>query len=644
MTTPSNDHTVMAKFVSQAAAALFASVVFCASAPAAPPVVSKVEPPDWWIGHSWNPVRLLIEGRNLAGARLFPTAGLAVGEAKVSTNGNWLFVDLTIATDAKPGPRALTLTTPAGSTTVPFELRGQLSARGRFQGFSPDDVIYLAMPDRFANGDRWNDDPSLSPGMLDHAKPRHYHGGDLAGVVQQLPYLERLGVTALWLTPWYDNANHLNHLERYTADNQRSKVGRPSTDYHGYGAVDFYGVEEHFGDLATLRELVKVAQRRGLKIIQDQVANHTGPYHRWATNSPTPTWYNGTVENHLENTWQTWTIAEPNPPADKFKATLDGWFINILPDLNQNDPETGSYLIQNSLWWISQTGLDAVRQDTLPYVPRTHWSRWTTALKREHPRLTILGEMWDGNPRLVSFFQGGRRAFDGVDTGVDTLFDFPLCYAIRDVFAKHQPMTRLSETLAADTNYVNPSVLVTFLGLHDMSRFLSEKGADLEGLNLAYTFLLTTRGTPLIYYGDEVAMNGGGDPDNRRDFPGGFPGDSQNAFSASGRTPEQAKVFNHVQGLLQLRRDLEPLRRGDLKVVHTSRDALVCVRKAGEHVALIVINNGTQPLDLELTSSSAGLNPERPLRTRLTGKGKVHPNDGIFRISRSARSSEVYSN
>lgn len=633
----------MAKLFSQAASILLTSVALCLSASAAPPVVLKVEPPDWWVGHSWNPVRLLIEGRNLAGAQLLPAPGLAVGEAKVSTNGVWVFVDLTIATDAKAGRRALTLTTPGGSTVFPFELLRKPSEKGRFQGFSPDDVIYLAMPDRFANGDRWNDDPSLSPGMLDRAKPRHYHGGDLAGVVQQLPYLQRLGVTALWLTPWYDNVNHLNQLEKYTADNQRSKAGRPSTDYHGYGAVDFYGVEEHFGDLATLRELVKAAQRRGLKIIQDQVANHTGPYHRWATNSPTPTWYNGTVENHLENTWQTWTIADPHPPADKLKSTLDGWFINILPDLNQNDPETGTYLIQNSLWWINQTGLDAVRQDTLPYVPRTHWSRWTSALKREHPRLTILGEMWDGNPKLVSFFQGGRKAFDGVDTGVDTLFDFPLCYAIRDVFAKNQPMTRISEALAADANYVDPRVLVTFLGLHDMPRFLSEKGADLTGLNLAYTLLLTTRGTPLIYYGDEIAMNGGGDPDNRRDFPGGFPGDSQNAFTASGRTPEQAKVFNHVQSLLQLRRDLEPLRRGDLTVLLATRDVWVCVRRAGGQGALVVINNGLQPIDLALPASSAGLNPDRPLRTRLQGKDKIRPWDGIFRLRLPARSSEIYS-
>lgn len=604
----------------------------------AAPLVTKVEPPSWWVGHSWNPVRLLIEGSELTNVRVAEAEGLSIGATTVSANSHWAFIEVTIAADAKPGRRILVLTTPTGSTDVPFELLRPLPTTGRFQGFSPDDVIYLAMPDRFADGDRSNDDPAVSAGLLDRSKPRHYHGGDLTGVIQHLDYLQRLGVTALWLTPWYDNVNHPNLQEKYTTENRRSPHGVPSTDYHGYGAVDFYGVEEHFGDLATLQKLVTAAHRHELKVIQDQVANHTGPYHRWTTDSPTPTWYNGTVANHLDNTWQIRTIADPNGPADQRRATLEGWFINLLPDLNQNDPQTATYLIQNSLWWIDQTGLDAVRQDTLPYVPRAYWSRWAAALKREHPRLTILGELWDGDPKLVSFFQGGRQAFDGVDTGVDTLFDFPLCYAIRDVFAKHQPTTRLADTLAADKCYVNPTVLVTFLGLHDMPRFLNEPGADLTGLKLAFTFLLTTRGTPLIYYGDEIALRGGGDPDNRRDFPGGFPGDAQNAFTARGRTPEQTEVYSHVQRLLELRRELEPLRRGDLTIVRAEGDTWACVRRVGSEVVLIVINNAVQPLDLDLPANSFG-----PLREQLRGRDRLTPSGSLLHISLPARSSAIYS-
>lgn len=608
---------------------------------AAAPTVSRVEPPNWWPGHSLNPVRLLLSGTNLAHARVEAPAGFAAVKPQISDDGTHLFVDLLISTNAAPGPVSLRIVTPDGTVTTPFSLLAPPPRAGRFAGFSPDDVIYLLMPDRFANGDRANDDPPASPGLFDRAKPRNYHGGDFAGVREHLPYLRDLGVTALWLTPWYDNVNHLNHLEKYTASNQRSADGAPSTDYHGYGAVDFYAVEEHFGDLPQLRTLVDTAHAAGLKVIQDQVANHTGPYHPWVTNSPTLGWFNGTVAKHLENSWQTWTIAATNPPADKLRSTLDGWFINLLPDLNQNDPETAAYLVQNSLWWIGMTGLDAVRQDTLPYVPRTYWSRWTAALKREYPHLTILGEMWDGKPEMVSFFQGGRARFDGVDSGIDTLFDFPLFYALREVFAKGQPATRLTQALSADTNYVNPRVLVTFLGLHDTPRFLSEPGATIDGLKLAFTFLLTARGTPLIYYGDEVALRGGGDPENRRDFPGGWPEDSHNAFTPAGRTADEEGVHAYVRKLLTLRRELEALRRGEMVELHASATTYAFARVAGKSSVVVAINTGAQPQPLQLSLARAGLASAKQLTDRLGASKPLVVDRGAVNLTLPAHTAVV---
>lgn len=606
-----------------------------------PPAVTRVEPPNWWPGHTLNPVRLLISGSGLAGARVEAPPGFRTANERANEPGTCLLVDLGIPADARPGPVRLRIVHSGGVASADFSLLEPLPRKNRFGGFSADDVIYLLMPDRFANGDPTNDDPAESRGLLDRRKPRHYHGGDLQGILDRLQYLRDLGVTALWTTPWYDNVNHLNQLEKYTADNRRAAQGVPSTDYHGYGAVDFYAVEERFGDLDALRRMVARAQAKGIKVIQDQVANHTGPYHPWTTNAPTPTWYNGTVAEHLENTWQTWTIADPNPPADKLKSTLDGWFIHLLPDLNQNDPETSRYLIQNSLWWLGVTGLDAVRQDTLPYVPRTHWSRWTTALKREYPRLTILGEMWDGDPKLVAFFQGGQARFDGVDSGIDTLFDFPLHYAIRDVFAKGQRMSRLSETLAADTNYVNPRVLVTFLGLHDMARFLNEPGATVEGLRLAFTFLLTTRGTPLIYYGDEIAMRGGGDPDNRRDFPGGWREDPRDAFRKSGRTVEEESVHSHVKQLLSLRRKLEPLRRGELVELLTTEAAGVFTRVTRSASVVMAFNNSAQAQTLEIPLARAGLGSATSLVDRLGGLKRQEVRNGVVRLELPARSAAV---
>ena len=608
---------------------------------AAAPEVTRVEPPNWWPGHSLNPVRLLLSGTNLSRAQVESPAGFEARNLRVSDDGNFLFLDLHVPSNAVAGMFPLRILTPDGATTAPFSLLNPLPRAGRFGGFSPDDVIYLLMPDRFANGDRFNDDPPASRGLYDRTKPRSYHGGDLAGVRAHLAYLRELGVTALWTTPWYDNVNHFNRLEKYTADNRRGAEGEPSTDYHGYGAVDFYGVEEHFGDLAELRGLVNAAHAAGLKVIQDQVANHTGPYHSWVTNQPTPTWFNGTVANHLNNTWQTWTIAATNPPVDKLRSTLDGWFINLLPDLNQDDPETAAYLIQNSLWWIGMTGLDAVRQDTLPYVPRTYWARWTAALKREYPHLTILGEMFDGNPQLVSFFQGGRVRFDGVDSGVETLFDFPLYYAVRDVFAKGQPMTRLAQTLAADTNYVNPRVLVTFLGLHDTARFMSEPGATIDGLRNAFTFLLTIRGTPMIYYGDEIALRGGGDPDNRRDFPGGWPEDPRDAFEKSGRGEEEEAVHAHVQKLLQLRRQLAPLRRGAFVELAADAKCYVFARVMPQASVVVAFNHSTEPLTLEVLLAPVNLAEAKALNDRLGNLGRIGVAEGRVKFTLAAHSAAV---
>jgi len=338
------------------------------------PAVARVEPPGWWAGHTHNPVRLLISGEGFAGARVEVPSGFVASNLRVSENGHYLFVDLRIPPAARPGSLALRVVNQSGAARVPFELLSPVAREGRFQGFTTDDVIYLLMPDRFANGDPSNDDPNISPGLTDRSRPRDYHGGDLQGVIDRLDYLQDLGVTTLWLTPWYDNANHANHFEKYGRDNKLSSKGTPSTDYHGYGAVDFYGVEEHFGDLDLVREFVSQAQARGMKVVQDQVANHTGPSHPWVADPPTATWYNGTPSNHLANSWKIWTTTTPNPPPDQLQSTLQGWFIDILPDLNQNDPEVATYLIENSLWWLGVTGADAVRQDTLPYVPRRYWA------------------------------------------------------------------------------------------------------------------------------------------------------------------------------------------------------------------------------------------------------------------------------
>jgi glycosidase len=599
----------------------------------AAPHVAKVEPPGWWPGHSMATVRLLVRGRELTGARVASAPGLTVvGAPRVSATGTSLLFDVAVDPAASPGPRRLRVTTASGAAEVPFEIRAPLPRDGRFQGFTPDDVVYLIMPDRFANGDPSNDDPARSRGLLDRGRTRYYHGGDLQGIIDRLPYLKDLGVTAIWTTPVYDNVDHLNERERYD--------GAAIADYHGYGAVDFYAVDEHLGDVAKYRELVEAAHGAGLKVIQDQVANHTGPYHPWVADPPTPTWFHGTVERHPKNVWQTWTIPDPHATPDTQRETLDGWFIDILPDLNQDDPDVSRYLVQNALWWVGMTGLDAIRQDTLPYVPRRFWSDWSAALHREYPKLTLLGEMFDGDPALVSFFQGGAVR-DGIDSGIDTLFDFPSFYPLRRAFAEGKPLRELAVMLAHDRLYPDASVLVTLSGLHDTGRFMNEPGATAAGRQLADTFLFTARGTPLVYYGDEIALRGGGDPDNRRDFPGGFSGDPRNAFTTGGRTAEEAAVFDNLRRLARLRAELAPLRRGRMMTLAVTEQAWAYARVLGDQAVLVVLNNAAEPVSLDIPTASVGWTTDRAVDNRLGG-GAARIEGARLRTSLGPRSAAIY--
>ena len=366
------------------------------------PMVSKVEPPNWWVGHTLNPVRLLIHGSGLQDGTVGTPKGLTATKVRVNEGGTYLLVDVDISKSLAPGGYPLEINTHEGVTTAPFRLEMPLPTEGRFQGFSPDDVIYLIMSDRFANGDPSNDDPAISRGLFDRKNSHFYHGGDLAGVIQHLPYLKTLGVTALWLTPVYDNTNQPNR--------RQAVEGRATADYHGYGAVDYYAVDEHLGDLGLLRKLVDEAHAIGLKVIQDQVANHVGPDHPWVSDPPKPDWFHGTREHHIDETWQIWSLPDVHASVKLNRSVLDGWFANALPDLNQEDADVAQYEIQNALWWMGEAGFDGIRQDTLPYVPRSFWRDWSAALKLQYPNFRAVGEVFDADPAVPSFFQVARRA------------------------------------------------------------------------------------------------------------------------------------------------------------------------------------------------------------------------------------------
>lgn len=600
------------------------------------PEIIKVDPPSWWTRSSMNPVRVMIRGRNFQGARVqISGPGLRViSTPRINDRGTYIFVDVSIAPNAPSGERSITITTPNGSARTPFEILAPLNRAGRFQGFSPNDVMYLIMLDRFADGDQSNNDPPQSRGIYDRKNKFYYHGGDLQGVIDRLSYLKELGVTAIWLTPWYDNYDRLNQIEL--------KEDKPSTGFHGYNPQDFYGVEEHFGTHAKLRELVDAAHRSGIKIIQDQVMNHTGPYHPWVEDAPTPTWFNGTRASHLKNVFQTWVLHDPRPVARLKNETMEGWFLDFLPDLNQHDVDVSRYLIQNTLWWIGTTGLDGIRMDTWQYVPNSFWKDWTAAVKREFPNFRVVGEVKDGDVVHTSFFQGGRVRFDGVDSGLDSLLDFPLFYPIRHAFAEGKPIDEIPKTLAKDYLYTNSEILVTLLGGHDDGRFMSQKGATIAGLKLANAFVLTTRGVPQLYYGDELAMEGGDEPTTRDDFPGGFPGDKRNAFTATGRSKDEQELFEYIKRLTTLRRELEPLRTGTLVNLHGSEQQYAYARTTRTAAVVVAINNDDKAAEIEFDVSRTGLNNGVSLKDRLGVSRDVVIKDRKLTVNLPRRSVAIF--
>jgi neopullulanase len=590
------------------------------------PAVHKIEPPNWWVNYTPE-LTLLLTGQNLGGAVVeSPTSGIRVQSGEASANGHYLFVHLQLSSDLSAGTVPLRLSTSAGSTTVQLPLLARATSGGRFEGFSRDDVIYLIMPDRFADGDPSNDQPPGSPRKYDRADPMAYHGGDLHGVRDHLAYLHNLGVTTLWLTPVWKNTD---------------------SDYHGYHVVDFYALDDRMGTMREYQALVDDAHRLGMKVLIDYVVNHTGPHHPWADDPPTPTWLHGTPLHHLDPSYSFAGLVDPHASPREYRNTLDGWFAGKLPDLNPDDPALAVYLAQNAMWWTEIAQLDGFRLDTFPYSSRQFWSGWHDRLRQVYPqiiypRINAVGEVADSDPTVTSFFVGGRKQFDSIDSGLATVFDFPLCSALRDVVIRRAPMQKIVDVLQRDELYPHPDTLVTFFGNHDDRRFVSEEGSNPSKLKAAFALLLTLRGIPQIYSGDEIAMPGGNDPDNRRDFPGGFLGDPNNAFTAAGRTPEQQDVFTYVQSLLELRKNHPALRTGKQWHIGWDDNYYAFLRESQEEKLLVIYNNAAKTLELNIPVENTPLEAAHQLQ-KVFGDSTAEIEGGKLHISLPLRTLAVFS-
>lgn len=536
------------------------------------PQIEKVEPPNWWANHTINPVRLLIRGANFQNAKVISKNNqLKVSNTRVNNRGDYLFFDVEIAQNARVGKYDFEISTASGKASVPFEISAPLASTAKLETITNDDVIYLIMTDRFADGDSSNNKD------VNRRNPRAWHGGDFKGITSKIPYLKELGVTAIWLTPWYDNPDEANQCD---------KPWCPNTNYHGYHAIDYYAVENHFGSMADLREMVETARRSGIKVIQDQVANHVGVQHAWAKNPPLENWFSPYSQNTFNNS----VLMSPNASLVEKDNLLKGWFNELLPDLNQTEPEVARYEIQNAVWWIGMTGIGGIRQDTIQYMPREFIRDWSSAILKQYPNFYLVGEVFEEDSAQTAFFQGGRAGWDNIDTNLPSIFDFKLWRTSQEVFTGKKPMRALRDVLKYDGLYPNINRVTVLANNHDTDRFMSLPNATKEAAKLHIAFILATRGIPQLYYGEEILMTGGHDPDNRKDFSGGFAGDAMNKFNKAGRTADGQEMFEWTQKWIKLRRDYRALREGQTVDIFYDNDVYVFGRKfVGERSGQVVI-------------------------------------------------------
>jgi neopullulanase len=542
--------------------------------------IERVEPASWWVGMKDDRLQLLVHGDRVAdlAPRLRYPGVLITGVERVE-NPNYLFVNLRIAPETQPGTFRIDFLEgrkPVASRRYTLDARTPGSASR--PGFGPQDVLYLVTPDRFANGNPGNDVVKGMPDPLNRAAPLGRHGGDLKGITNSLDYLAGMGFTQLWLNPVLEN-------------------NQPEVSYHGYAITDFYRVDPRLGSNEDYRQLSQEARKRGIGLIKDVVLNHCGSGHWWMRDLPTGDWFNN------GNTFKPTThvreaLQDIHAAAADGTQFSDGWFVEAMPDMNQRNRFLARYLIQHSIWWVEYAGLSGIRVDTYSYSDRDFLTEWSRRLMEEYPNLNIVGEEWSSSPSVISYWQRGRQPHDGYVSHLPSLFDFPLqesvALGLKEAEGWGSGLRRIYRVLAADNLYADPYNLVTFHDNHDMSRMLTSLG-DRQDLNrMALAFLLTTRGIPQLFYGTEVLMRNPGTEDHgiiRSDFPGGWPGDTRNAFTGEGLSGDERAMQAYLKQLLQWRRTAPAIRDGKLTQYVPMGGVYVYFRHDDAQKVMVILNN-----------------------------------------------------
>ena len=572
--------------------------------------IRKVAPTFWWVGMENPELQILLYGDRIAQAEVSLTSpDVMLKDVVRQANPNYLllYVDLS---EAAPQTFDIVLKQGKKTTTVPYELK-QRTRRGEdVKGFTAQDVLYLIMPDRFANG---NPDNDVVEGMLedkvDRTEQYARHGGDLKGIADHLDYIADLGVTAIWLNPTQEN-------------------DMPGGSYHGYAITDYYQVDRRFGTNEEFKTLVDQAHDKGLKVVMDMIFNHCGSENYLFKDRPSDDWFNFKSQ-YVQTSYKTASVQDIHASEYERRLATDGWFTLSMPDLNQRNRHVARYLIQSSIWWIEYAGINGIRQDTHPYADFDFMAQWCKDVLTEYPYFNIVGETWVNSNVLVSFWQKDSKLAAPRNSNLPTVMDFPLQGLMTRSFDEETTdygggLFNLYDYLTQDLVYADPMNLLVFLDNHDTSRFYV-KAEDTKNLNRykqALLFLLTTRGIPQLYYGTEIVMAGNkadGDGMLRCDFPGGWAGDKTDCFTREGRTDLQNEAFDYAKKLLNWRKNNDIIGKGTLKHYSIAKGCYVYERSY-EGKSVVVIMNGTgQPAELDLTPYRESL-PKAQATDVLTGK------------------------
>jgi len=596
--------------------------------------VSRVEPLNWFIGMKNPRLQLIVEGPAIGTAKpslRYP--GVTIEKITPADSKNYIFIDLLIQPGARAGKLPIVFHhSNQKKDTLHYELLARQRNPRDLKGFQSTDVVYLIMPDRFANGDPSND---VVPGMKENQVRRNFpggrHGGDLRGIINHLDYIKDMGFTAIWCTPLLEN-----NMAGYS--------------YHGYSITDHYRIDPRYGTMEDYKELAVKAREKGIKLIFDEVLNHCGSEHRWMKDLPMKNWINKADSFQI-------TTHKRTTNQDLYASSYDkdlmtrGWFDKTMPDMNSENPLVANYLIQRSIWFTETLQLGGIRQDTYGYSNKDFLQKWSCRMMEEYPNFSMVGEEWSYNPLIESYWQKGKKNHDGYQSCLNTVMDFPLQQALtigireKEIPWASNGLTRLYEALANDFAYANPNQMLVFGDNHDMDRLFTQLNEDTALMKMAITYLLTMRGIPQFLYGTEILASNSSHPNDhghiRIDFPGGWAGDSANAFTGKGLTPAQQNMQGFMRAMLHWRKQHPAITSG--KTLHFAPfDGIyVYFRYLPGDTLMVVMNRNEKEIQLD-TRRFAEILPRKGTATRLFSEEKISLNQPLSLPPKTAVVFEIH--